>query len=341
MRSRSRVKTAVVAVGVAFSLAFGALAVRDVDLRVFWEGITQMKYGWLAPSLAGLALTIWLRAARWRLLFTPASRPPFAAAARALTIGLLFNQILPLRAGEAARVLALNHEAGTSRAEALGTAFVERIYDVLALLAILFVAWPFLPPISWIRGAAIFGIVFLALTAAGVVVLVRFGARPLQLGLRPVARLPGLSRDRTDAAAASVAGGLSALHRPGAVLAAGAVTLAFWFIAGLSYWAVLIGFNLHTGLGAALLVLVATNLALVIPSLPAGVGVFEAAAIFALKSYGIGESRALACAVVLHAVNFFPYLIAGLYALHTQAALQRARARTAADGYSTPSGSGT
>lgn len=329
MDARSTRLTIALVLGVSGSLVFGAFAVRNVDFRVFWDGVTAMEYVWLIPSLAALGATFYLRALRWQLMFVPQNRPPLPATLRALLIGLFFNQIMPLRAGEAARVVALNQEAGTSRAEALGTAVVERIYDVLALLVLLFVTWPFLPALTWIGGAVVFALVFVALVVVGAACLFVFGDRILRLVLAPLALLPSISRSRTDAAAASLAGGLGALHRPRLALAAFAVTMLSWLVAGISYWCVLEGFDLDLGLGldAALLLLVTTNLALVIPSLPAGVGVFEAATIFTLDGYGIGESQALACAVVLHSVNFFPYIAAGLVALHSHAAIQRRRAR--------------
>ena len=315
--------------GVVGSLVFGALAVRNVDFRVFWEGITAMEYVWLLPSLAALGVTFYLRAVRWQMLFSPATRPALLAVMRALLIGLLFNQILPLRAGEAARVLALNQEAGTSRAEALGTVVVERIYDVLALLVILFVTLPFLPELTWIRSAAVFAVAFVVVVTVVIASLIFVGERLLRLALAPLALLPRITRARTDAAAASLAGGLSALHRPRLALIAFGVTTASWLVAGLSYWCVLRGFNFGLGLDGALLLLVTTNLALVIPSLPAGLGVFEAATIFTLAAYDIAESPALACAVVLHAVNFFPYIAGGLIALQSHAAILRRRARFA------------
>ena len=328
MEARSTRRTLTLVLGVAVSLVFGALAVRNVDFRVFWDGLTTMEYVWLVPALVALVATFYLRAVRWRLLFAQQTRPPFRAALRALLIGLFFNQILPLRAGEAARVVALNQESGTSRAEALGTAVVERIYDVLALLVILFIAWPFLPTLGWISGAATFALVFVALVAVAAVCLFVFGASLLRLALAPFALLPRISRGRTDAAASNLAGGLGILHRPRFALAAFAVTMLSWLVAGISYWCVLQGFDFGPGLAGALLLLVTTNLALVIPSLPAGVGVFEAATILTLASFDVGDSEALACAVVLHSVNFFPYIAAGLVALHGHATIQRRRART-------------
>ena len=77
------------------------------------------------------------------------------------------------------------------------------------------------------------------------------------------------------------------------------------------------------GFGAALLVVVSINLAMVVPSSPAAVGVFEAATLVALRAYGIDDSLALAYAVVLHALNFFPFVVVGLAVLYRHAALRR------------------
>jgi uncharacterized membrane protein YbhN (UPF0104 family) len=94
-----------------------------------------------------------------------------------------------------------------------------------------------------------------------------------------------------------------------AIIAFSLTTLS-WIVVAVSTWFLLIGFDLGVGLGAAFLVLVTTGLALVIPSLPAGIGVYEAATLLALSAYGVDDSRALSFAVVLHGVNFFPYLLA-------------------------------
>jgi uncharacterized membrane protein YbhN (UPF0104 family) len=50
------------------------------------------------------------------------------------------------------------------------------------------------------------------------------------------------------------------------------------------------------------------------------VGVFEAASLVGLKAYGIDKAEALSFAILFHAVNFFPYVIAGLVVLQRQTA---------------------
>lgn len=327
MRRRSIRSAAALLLALAGTVFFTYLAVRDVDFDTVWATLERCQYLWLLPSLLLLAAAVYIRALRWGLLFAPATRPSQRALLNALLIGYFLNQILPARAGEAARVVSLHQEAGTSRAEALGTAVAERIYDVMALLLLLFAAAPFLPAVTWLRRAGVLALVLLVVIVITIVVIERYRERPVRFLLRPFARLPGSSVDRSNAAAANLVHGLGALHRPRAATPVFLVTLVSWVVAAGSYWFTLVAFDLGLGLRAGLLIVIATNLALVIPSLPAAVGVFEAATILSLAAYGISRSEALSVAVALHAVNFLPFVVAGLFVLQRHSRVLRRRTR--------------
>lgn len=328
MRSRALRRALFAVLALAGSVLAAWLAVRNVDLDVFWQALRESEYGWLVPATIVLFAAAVIRAERWRLTFPPESRPPLRATMEALLVGLLFNTILPARAGEAARIVVLNQSAGTSRAQALGTAVVERVYDLIALLAILFVATPFLPDVSWLRRAAVFALVLLLAVVTLTVVVVRYGPRPVAFLLRPLTRLRWFSPERVERVAFSLTQGFGALHRPALAVPALALTVVSWLAVAAAFWLVLIGFELGLGFDAAVLVTVATTLALVVPSLPAAVGVFEAAVIVALRPYEIGDSRALSYAVVLHAVSVLPYAVAGYVALHLHTRARRRGGRS-------------
>jgi uncharacterized protein (TIRG00374 family) len=302
---------------IAVTVVFTYLAVRNAHLSEVRDALGESNMLWLLPALGVLAVAVWLRAVRWWSLFARESRPPLGAVTRALLVGLFFNNVLPLRAGEAARVVALNREAGTSRAAIAATAVLERVYDVLALLLLLFAMLPWLPDVRWLRAAAVFGGVVAAGVLVAVVILMRFGHRPLQIALRPLARVPRLSPERLERGARNLEQGLAGLRHPEIALPAAVLTVLSWIVVGLSAWLVALGFDLGVSLSpaAGIFVIVTINLALVLPSSPAAVGVFEAATLLALDAYGISESRALSYAVVLHALNFLPFIVAGLVLL--------------------------
>jgi uncharacterized protein (TIRG00374 family) len=302
--------------GAVVSAAFTYFAVRSIDFDSFGRGLAESNYWWLLPASALMAAAVAIRAVRWRLLFPRVTRPPFGATTRALLIGQFFNCILPARAGEAARIIILHRETNTSRAQAAGTAVVERIYDVIGLLLLLFVFTPFLPEVDWLRRAAVLGAILGGVVALGIAMLVVFGARAIRVVLRPLRRVPRVADEHVEAISERLAVGLSALHRPSLAVPAFVLTICSWLVFAASFWALAIGFDLGVGYAGGMLVLVATSLVLVIPSLPGAIGTFEAAALVALRAYDVEDSDALAYAVVLHALNLLPYIVIGYVLLH-------------------------
>ena len=117
---------------------FTYLAVRGVDWHKAWLALKHCNAWWLVPAMAAFAAQILMRAMRWRSLFAPTRRPARGPIVAATLIGYLFNNIMPARAGEAARVVALTQRTETPAAEIVGTALVERAYDVLSILIVFF-----------------------------------------------------------------------------------------------------------------------------------------------------------------------------------------------------------
>lgn len=310
-------------VGAASSALFAWLALRGVSWGDAWRALEECTYWWLVPALALLVLTVPVKVARWRYLYRAETRPPLRPATDALLIGLFFNNILPARAGEAARVVALNRDAGTSRTESAATIVVERIFDVLGLLLMLFVALPWLPHVSWIHGAAYLAAGLAAAVVVCVAALRRFGDRPLRTILRPLSRLPFASPERVERVGLNALRGLSGVRTLRVALIASLLTLVSWLLLTVSTWFLMQGFGLHLPFLAGLLVVVAFNLALVLPSSPAGLGVFEAATLVALHAYDVPRAQAVSYALVLHLLNLVPYLAFGLILVSRQAARLR------------------
>ena len=316
MISRRHARWLLVAVGFVVTAISTYVAVRGVDLDEAGDALAGCDPSWLAPCGVLFAFSIWLRAVRWWVVFAPDKRPPLRALTRALLIGYFFNHILPARAGEAARIIALHSATGTPRAEAIGTAVVERVFDLLALLVLLFASYPLLPEVGWLRDGALIGACAFAALAAVVFVLVRYDERAVRLALSPLRRLPGAGvADRLEHAVVNATRGLSALRDPRVALRGFAITLVSWIGIGISYWILMFAFSLEVALVAGILVTVAINLSLVLPSSPAALGVFEAATVIALREFDVPQAQALSYALVLHLVNLLPFLAIGIWLL--------------------------
>ena len=259
-----------VLVAVVVTVVFAAIAVRGADREAVWEAIKSCDPLWLVPSVLVLGVSVFVRALRWRALFDPSRRPGIWPVTAATLVGYLFLQILPLRAGEAARIFALSQRSGTSKAEIAGTALLERVYDLVAVLGLLFVLLPWLPEITWLRAAASLGAAVFVLIVIAVVVLAVWGDRAVYAVMRPFARLPVVPADRLEEIGHNLAQGLVGLRRPGLALWALFLSVASWVLLGLSFWFVFESFDLGVGVVAGIFAMIAAGLTAVLPAGPSG-----------------------------------------------------------------------
>ena len=307
------------AVTVAVTVLFSYIALSGINLNEVWHALRTSDYLWLIPALIAFGLGDVARGLRWRSLFAPGRRPPRGSVVNATMIGYFYNSILPARAGEAARVLVLNQRSATPAIEIIGTVVIERLYDVIAILVIFFAAEHWLPHVSWFGAAALAAIVLAGLIVAAVVVLAVYGDRPLRLLLRPLGRFSLFSGERLERTIDELNHGLSGLRHGTVALEAFLWTIAAWMLSALCAYLVSVAFHLHLPFACGVLVAVAIGLSMILPSPPGAIGVFEGAALIALKAYGVPHSQALPYALVLHAVNFIPFIVVGALLLQYNA----------------------
>jgi uncharacterized protein (TIRG00374 family) len=315
-RSAKGSRLAINAVTAIVTLVFCYIALSDIKLSLAWRALRTSDYWWLVAALVAFGLGNLARGLRWRSLFARGRRPPFGVVTDAMMVGYLYNNIMPARAGEAARVVVLTQRSDAAPVEIVGTIVLERLYDVLAILVIFFAAEPWLPHVSWFGAAAVAAILLAVLIAAAAFVLAVYEDRPVRLLLRPLARFSLFSGERLERTIDELVHGLSGLRHPSLALEAFVWTIAAWLMTALSSYFVADAFHLHLPLASGVLVAVAVGLGMILPSPPAAVGVFEGAALIALGAYGIPHSSALPYAVVLHLVNFVPFVLVGTFLLH-------------------------
>ena len=216
-------------------------------------------------------------------------------------VGLALNNVLPAKAGEAAKAAWIGRGAGMKLDEAMGLIFFERFFDVnmLTLLSL----W-FMVKAEQQR----YALPLVACLAAGWLFLLALRARPAWW--RRLERLPlpgGLS-----AFLARFLGAVTAQMTPGRILWMLCSSAALWALYALQVGIVLNG---AAGLGLrwtdALGVFALSSLGMLLPSSPGALGVYEAVAVAALTSYGVPRDQALAAALADHMVQFIPVTAAG------------------------------
>src|SRR5262249_41681758 len=94
--------------GTALSAALlGAIAWR-LDWTAFATELKRLRFEWLVAAVLFIVSGMAVRALRWKVA-AGAAQVPYRTFWNAATIGLMINQIYPLRAGEIFRVFAVRH----------------------------------------------------------------------------------------------------------------------------------------------------------------------------------------------------------------------------------------
>jgi hypothetical protein len=296
------------AVGIAISVIFGWLAIRGLNFHEVRTAIGDASPAWILAAVCVSVVGVTMRSERWRSLFPRASRPGAVPTFWATQVGLLANNVLPVRAGELVRVLALSREAGLRRTAVLATVGVERVFDLAVIAGLELAVASRLPDADVTRRFTLLAAGILAATAAIVVVLAIAPVRRFAGSL--LLRLPML-RTRGSVVIESLRTGLAALRDRQLAAVALLWTLASWLVLAFAGWCVLQAFDLHLPWHAALFLLVAVTFAQAVPASAGSVGVFELAARSALVAYGVSPAVALSAGLVLHAVSALPFIVLG------------------------------
>ncbi len=286
------------------------------------RAIRAAHVGWLVLATAcGLTATPLFRSWRWGFLLRRAGRPSFRELNSATSIGFAASTLLPARAGEIVRPVALSKSAGLPMAPCFASIALERLLDLVTCVP-LFVVYA----LGWApemagdaagrfvllrRSAIVVG----AGTLAGLAFLAFLAAKPERTDrfVKPLLRpLPEKLAARIEAILLSFLDGLGSLGTARDVAVVAASSLFLWLLISVQVHATLRAFDIAFPFPVAFFVLTWAILGLFIPT-PGGVGGYHTAVAYALTGfYGVGRDTAGAFALVSHALSFVPVTLLGL-----------------------------
>ena len=101
---------------------------------------TAAEWGALVSAIALYGVNTLVRSERWhRLLLDDGAHPARVDSYSLTTVGYAVNNVLPARAGDAARVVLMAPRADASRRTVIGTIVAERLLDVGVILVLFLV----------------------------------------------------------------------------------------------------------------------------------------------------------------------------------------------------------
>ena len=321
MRGKTRL------LGIAITLLCLGLAFYGVDYKALLGALATANYVLILPAVSLWLIGYVARTVRWRTILVGAGAGGGSVVELfgVLMIGFATNNLLPARLGELARAYLLRRRTGQRKTFVLASIFLERVFDGLALVAVILVLSYLVKPPAWDREVDIAANVRLielvaTITFVGIAVAIAVLLYRHELAIRIFGHLARalptrLNRFATGAFAAFV-NGLSSMRRPGVVLGTALLSAVVWAIEWGAYVVVASAFDLGLPTpqlaAACALLLVVVNLGIMLPAAPGYVGTFQFFAVSALAVWGVPRELALAVAIVAHLTQFVLVTAIGL-----------------------------
>lgn len=308
-----------IALSVGLSAVFLALAVRGVDWDETLRTLADARYFMVLPIIAVGIYILYVRAQRWHFFLRKLGHPGMRTLVAATNIGFMGNMVLPLRAGEVIRPLLASRRERLPLSGVLATVFLERLFDMFAVLFLLGLTMALMPVSDRVRGWGVSVTVGSLAVAAGMAIAAWQQAWVMVLYRRLVRVLPAALHQRLDPLAADFFRALSVLDSPGAFLRASVISLYIWALIGVTNALGLLAFDLPVPLVfGAIAITPIVSLAVSVPSAPGFIGAYQLGCVLALAIFGVNESRAIAYSIVMNATTFVACTGAGLYSLWSE-----------------------
>ncbi|BDU17485.1 lysylphosphatidylglycerol synthase transmembrane domain-containing protein [Lysobacter auxotrophicus] len=313
-------------VGLVATLGCLYLLSRQVKLQDVLDAVRHFHWPYLVLGISSLAAGYVLRIWRWRMLLRAAgARASFRECTAPFLGSIALNNVLPLRLGDVLRALVFPTAMGLTRTLATSSLVMERLVDLMTLLASLTIGLFAIRTVVVPEG--------LQQTAVSLAIV---GGLALVLGLGLSARLGTLFNSMANRRAhptdklsrlyrtvGELLHGFAAMARPGILAQLVLISMAIWaFESGLFYF-ILVGLSIPATPTVALLVMSIATLATLAPSSPGYVGPFHLAAFAAVSLVGGSAAQAGSYAVIVHLALWLPSTIAGAIALSLRPELFR------------------
>ncbi len=318
--------------GISVSVLLLALFLFTVDARQMLSALGGANYWFLVPAVVLYLISTYFRTLRWTVMLRHLKPVRTTRLYPVVVIGYMANNLLPMRLGELIRAYYAGEREGISKASALVTVFVERVFDALTLLFLIAVVALFVPVsglvqsfgarsgVPWPLLVAGFSLPFLG--AFGALVLFAVypsGTRSAAMWLaRP---LPSRLQSMLGSVIGMLLQGLYPLRSPRMLALLFALSLPIWLTEAAVFFIMGFPFGIdeaHSGAGpmavTMIMVTAITNIGSSIPAAPGGIGLFELIARETLVLWppaSVDRSVAAGFAVVVHAAILLPMIVLG------------------------------
>jgi uncharacterized protein (TIRG00374 family) len=302
-------------IGILVSLVFLYLAFRKVDWSELWQALEGANYWFIIPNVLLGIFSMWMRAFRWKYMVDPVKKVGLGRLFSSVMIGFMANNILPARLGEFVRAYSLGTKECISKSASFATIVVERLFDGISILFILWITLLLFPFPDWVKKASNLFLV-MNLGILSLLIFLEIKTESTRKFLQYIFRfLPHKLSTKAEEILLKFISGLKVFRDISSLIWILAWSILIWLVIGISNYFIFLVFDLHPPIQASFILLVIVSLGVMLPASPGFVGTFQFFCIVSLATFGYDKNVALPFSLVLHASSYFPVTLLGLYYL--------------------------
>lgn len=298
-------------IGFLLSITGLYYAFRNLDWTVFLHQVSQVNLLWLLIAILLMVYSVWIRALRWKLILEPMESIDTHTLFGSCMIGYFGNNVLPFRLGEVLRAYSISRNRSISSSSAFGTLILERLLDMLGLIALMGFLMIFYPLAGWISGIA-YGVIGFTI---GLFILIIWTGKASKNRVESIQsfidKRAGVMQ-KIFQFLLNIMDGVTALKNTKHVSAITFYTVISWAIYYIDAWMIAQALNVDIGWIGIGIVLVTATLSIIVPAAPGYIGTYHAAIVYVGTTlFALSLPVAQTFAVVIHAIGFVPFVMIG------------------------------
>ena len=304
--------------GLLISAVAVTLSLNKIDFRLLWASFQSADYLFLIPAGILQFFCFGSKGVGWRYLLMPAKKDiRVTSTVSVLIIGLMVNDLFPVRMGELARAYLLGEKENLPKTLCLATILVEHLLDILILLIFLLLLMPLVSLPPWLKTSGMtLGFFALALILFFFLVA-RWEENFLTWITRWFGILPKRFRDKVLVILNHMLQGIRVVTGRYILYAFGWLVVMWCTVFVMSYL-LMAAFGLFLPVYAPVMVSIFVAFGKTIPSSPGGIGTLHYLIIVVLLAFGVTKEVALGYAILMHGFGFIVEVGTGLVLLFTK-----------------------
>jgi len=298
-------------IGILLSLILVYLSIRGINLE---ETMAYMKHIRLWPLIAFIAFVLlmqFLRSYRWGVILSPLEKIDQFSLFAVTSVGFMAIAAFPARLGEFARPYLISQKSGIKFSSALGTIFVERVFDTLSVIAIMVISLAFMTLPAWMIKSSVLFFLFASVLLIFVILLIWKRPAVAMIARRFLNKLPEKLANKLNEWIQHFMDGFKIIADIKMLLYLIFLSALIWFVDVLAIYMLFWAFDFSLPFLAAVVLMIVLIAGIAIPTAPGYIGNWHFACILGLSIFGIAKSEAFAFAVVYHFLSIAIVVVLG------------------------------